>query len=507
MEIGIPLGSTPPITVSQNSNKVLPPIPNLRAIDRPNLEDPEPIEDWAQRETKISFSLRKFSLERDQPSFPSPRSIRASYNTSLRSSPSTGSSRKIRRLTGFDLNIGTDLPLFYGDDDDDDSPQTPDSLTYSASSGSMYSQPGDYDPALDLNTGYRAQIHPVARSSGILLQSTTYQSPKQVYINRKTPRTLRHTGRFRIARDLRTEQMTRPQNTMEINALRDIEFQEHQRLAFGYDLGYSQEVKHKLAHPGLPELEDTEIGIESLIPKPLAIRSKAKPKQAPSPSKYSIFQSAAEAWSYGINELTSPGNKIHFSTSDLSRSSSRNAGGSTPVSPMGSMESDHIILPPLPDSPLPPPRRRFGNGNHSLKSPFPFGLQADEGEDRVPSRPGHSLGRRASGRHKNWKPHGVIPNKERRSDGPDTPVVNKGVFTFTGLPLRKRGGEMVEKAKKTVHIKSAEERRREELKSKIMFVGVTDQSPGMSKSVYENEQVLIKSRWTRFRMAVRGNRG
>lgn len=498
MEIGIPPGSAPPIIALQNRNKALPPVPSLKARDHTSLEDLEPTEAWAQLETKSPFPKRRFSFERvkDLPTPPSPRSIRASNNTSLRSSLSTRSSRKIRQLTGLDLNICTDLPL-CDDNDDNDSPRTPDSPTYSTSSGSMYSQPGDYSPVLDLNTRYRAQIYPVPRSPGIFLQSTAYQSQKQVHINRQTPRTLRHTDGSKITKDLRTEQMNRPQNTAEINALHNTQFQELQRLAFGCNLGYSQEVKHKLAHPSVPELEDTGIGIEPLVPKPLAIRSKIQTKQAPSPSKYSIFQSAAEAWSYGINEFTSPSNSSHFPTSDPSRSSGSNTGGSIPVSPMGSMESDHIILPPLPDSPLPPPRKQLRNGKHPLKNPFPFGLKADEEVDRVPSPIGHTLGRLPSGRLKRWKPNGVIPNKARSSDVPDIPIVNRSVFTFTGLPLRQKGG-VVEKAKKAIHIRSAEEKRREELKSKIVFVGVTDQSPGMLKSVSESEQVLTASRWTRF---------
>jgi ribosomal protein L7Ae-like RNA K-turn-binding protein len=42
-----------------------------------------------------------------------------------------------------------------------------------------------------------------------------------------------------------------------------------------------------------------------------------------------------------------------------------------------------------------------------------------------------------------------------------------------------KGNELVAKAKKSVNIKSGQERRRDDLRKKIVVIGITDQSPGI----------------------------
>jgi hypothetical protein len=214
-------------------------------------------------------------------------------------------------------------------------------------------------------TGYLARCCPAPRRSHIILQSSPHQAPKLLYINKHTRRPLRHTDR----RKAPYMGLDKPHNKTDVNVLRDIVFQEQQRHDMGPVSSHGSLFGDALEHPGIFELEDTEIGIASLIPKPLAIRTKNKPNPIHSPSEYSSLLNAVESWSYSTKELASPSIKTEFSMSDRSGPSSR---GSTPVSPMGSMESDHIELPPLPTTHSPPTqyRKPFESSKTHLKDPI-----------------------------------------------------------------------------------------------------------------------------------------
>jgi hypothetical protein len=102
-------------------------------------------------------------------------------------------------------------------------------------------------------------------------------------------------------------------------------------------------------------------------------------------------------------------------------------------------------------------------------------MNAYEKADRVPSPTQHKYPRQLSGKIGNWSPV-VAHNKERK-------VAGKGGFAGLGLGggMSESFKEVVQKAKKGVHIKSAEEKRRENLRSQILVLGITDQTPGMSR--------------------------
>jgi len=85
-----------------------------------------------------------------------------------------------------------------------------------------------------------------------------------------------------------------------------------------------------------------------------------------------------------------------------------------------------------------------------------------------------------------------MSNGAKRPNGPDTPHPNKstfkGFFPSVETTMQKGGvhiQEAVTKAKKTVRFKTSEQRKRESLKKSIVYVGISDQSPGMA-SMYEH---------------------
>jgi hypothetical protein len=79
----------------------------------------------------------------------------------------------------------------------------------------------------------------------------------------------------------------------------------------------------------------------------------------------------------------------------------------------------------------------------------------------------------------------IISNAARAPEGPDTPVVRRSDhfpnidISETAHHKNEHFQEVYERAKKSLRIKSSDEKRREELKKKIVVVGITDQSPGM----------------------------
>jgi len=149
------------------------------------------------------------------------------------------------------------------------------------------------------------------------------------------------------------------------------------------------------------------------------------------------------------------------------------------------------------DRDVPPPlkltRKLFGSGKHPLKSPFPFRHAPDIPEtvtetDSVE----RTFSKRLSGaiKHFHLGPTssrvGVISNGARRSDGPDTPHPKykpsfKGFFPSVETTIQKGGmhlQEAVTKAKKSVRFSTSGERNRQSLKKSIVYVGISDQSPG-----------------------------
>jgi hypothetical protein len=60
--------------------------------------------------------------------------------------------------------------------------------------------------------------------------------------------------------------------------------------------------------------------------------------------------------------------------------------------------------------------------------------------------------------------------------------------------VMEKGNELVAKTKKSVKIKSGQERRRDDLRKKIVVIGITDQSPGIyysSSGVADKWKLII----------------
>lgn len=143
--------------------------------------------------------------------------------------------------------------------------------------------------------------------------------------------------------------------------------------------------------------------------------------------------------------------------------------------------------------PTPPPksprrkkeRNNFGTGEHPLKSPFPFSGKEEDvvvspsSESRFRSKISEAFKKSLSTRRGSQTNNKqlVISNKARKGSGPDTPVVAKSSFVETIHKGNEQLQEIIEKTKKSV-LRTAEERRRDELKKKIHVVGIGDQSPG-----------------------------
>ncbi|KUJ22767.1 uncharacterized protein LY89DRAFT_310345 [Mollisia scopiformis] len=210
------------------------------------------------------------------------------------------------------------------------------------------------------------------------------------------------------------------------------------------------------------------------MPKALAIGSRKKRLSLLS-SKPSILKNARDSFEWGINELTAPRLKKSEKPQRKARFSMY-SGNTTPEE-----------MPPTP--PPKSPRRKkksFATGEHPLKSPYPFA--GKEEDDTIMSPSENRFGSKISGAIKSLSTGGrrgsltnnnnkiVITNKARKNSGPDTPVVGKSSFVET----INRGNEqlqgIIEKTRKSV-LRTAEEKRRDELKKKIVVVGIGDQSP------------------------------
>ncbi|KAE8447463.1 hypothetical protein EG329_010736 [Mollisiaceae sp. DMI_Dod_QoI] len=218
--------------------------------------------------------------------------------------------------------------------------------------------------------------------------------------------------------------------------------------------------------------EELQKEMRPLVPKPLAIRSKKPKRISILSSAPSMLRNARDSLEWGINELTSPKPKKH---------------NNTPVKARFSMHSGNTTPEEMPPTPPPKSSRRkkkkFGAGEHPLRSPYPF--PGKEEDDVLPSPSESSFGSKFSGavrglstsRRGSQTKKTVITNRARKADGPDTPLPLKSGFVETIHRGNEQLQEIIEKTKKNV-LRTAEERRRDELKKKIVVVGIGDQSPG-----------------------------
>ncbi|CAL3962196.1 unnamed protein product [Diplocarpon coronariae] len=429
--------------------------------------------------------------------------------------PMTTSSQKILQLTGFDPRFESALPKEH--QQIPTPPQSPLRRVSSSSSGSVYSQDEvGFQPE---ETGTPKIPSPdfvqSSNDEGERLPSSIYNMSKHSSRSSNTRDVAKNkmvasqAGVTQPALAHEQEELQRPTvqagestHSTEILALPEILAQENLRCSSG-QRGVAAGV-HTSSHT----LVDTGPTIHvPKNPNPLALplksslrtegRERAKPQniKVASPKKASFFRSARDSLEWGIYDLSTKGDPSDSKPS------------ATPVSPMFTMESDHVALsPPLGSLPSPKTARRiFGSGRHPLKSPFPFSrspsgasgfssnmapAEEEHGEaaDTVPSpSTSRSFTRQLSNTIKHLSPTSpthkskayppsseklVITNSERRPEGPATPATPKNGFMES----------VVGKVKKSVVGVSREEKRRESLRRRIVVVGITDQSPGMQRS-------------------------
>ncbi|KAG4420138.1 hypothetical protein IFR04_006701 [Cadophora malorum] len=442
--------------------------------------------------------------------------------TPTRTPPMTKSSQKILQLTGFDPRFERALPIEHQQLSPTQRarpilPQSPIRPISSHSSGSFYSQ---------AEAGFRYEqagspknsSTSIARSShseGEYLTSSIYniseQGSKPSNISRPNMKAkldernirpglpLPQTETELLPQDRRPSQddslplssfptSVHSRDSNEITTLPEMLAQEQRR----YDTGSEQD------HPSVPKAANPVNS--ALAPSPQSTISKssnprakqwAKPKHTTvaKDRKPSLLRAARDSLEWG------------FSSPKSSKYPSKSKHTATPVSPMFTMESDHLTLPPLPEPPKSGSRRkRFGTGvKHPLKSPFPFhapgGAVEDDDDERTDSMPSPSTTRTIkrtvsstirhlsptspSSESRSSPPGGrkyVITNGARRADGPATPMPLKHGF-MEGVM---RGKGVLEKVGKSVVGPSKEEKRRESLKKRMVVVGITDQSPGRS---------------------------
>lgn len=135
-------------------------------------------------------------------------------------------------------------------------------------------------------------------------------------------------------------------------------------------------------------------------------------------------------------------------------------------------------------------RKGFGTGRHPMKSPFPFTTPKDlggESEQRFKKRFSGAMKRLSGGRNYPEKQ----ANRQRDAGEPNTLLPSNSGFKRPFFPpapdilqnAPEHFQDAVEKARKSLKIKTADEKRREDLKKQIVVVGITDQSPGICPSL------------------------
>ncbi|KAH7364229.1 hypothetical protein BKA65DRAFT_590587 [Rhexocercosporidium sp. MPI-PUGE-AT-0058] len=471
---------------------------------------------------------------------PSPRSLAFRQQAPSPTPPMTKSSQKILQLTGFDPRFERVLPLEHQQLSPSlptrpQLPHSPIRSISSNSSGSFYSQaevsfrsehagsPKDSSVSLAQSSNSEGEyltssIYNTSEHSSTISQ-TSKQKMKTRSNNEKlapppapkpeiAPQVQPQPGEepLPLPRFPTSSQKSRDSN--EIITLPEILAQEQ----LPYEKGFEKDTRSTYKHtmPLTPSLVPSALTmkpkhpnlITNAVPK---AKEGAKPKHITVVGKKtpSLFRSAIDSLEWGIYDPSTP--------SPNSNSPSRSRYPTTPVSPMFSMESDHLTLSPPLGSSFPSSletpktrRRRFGSGSkHPLKSPFPFTKTARESataeeDEELDSMPSPSTSRTfkrrvtstlkhlsptspsSSGDSKSSPPSSrkfVIANGARRVDGPATPVPPKHGFMEGVMRGKEVLGMVVGMGGGGGGGMTREEKRRESLKKRIVVVRITDQSP------------------------------
>jgi len=483
-------------------------------------------------QNSTSLFPEHYSLQpRTSPQMGPGKSMRSQLNEAYPAPTLTTSSRKIIQMTNYDPNVETSMQ------EEHHLPRTSVSLSSlesvnpkpisEQSSGCSYSQPEakeiyENEPAsyswASLSPGeISPQISPMAPISLLSPITPSYitqlslPQPPQVHkpvryiaphralaldsgsrASDKDFLTKLHLEEGKPESKLERPTLRPQQNLGETRNLREILYQEHtqqeERSSKKTNIQDRQEFTERLAING------------HLIPRPLELRPKHKPEhitvetKSHIETKPQIYQNVGDSFRLGVKGWTSSqeaGKLLYRCNHHPSRSSS-DGTSVPPISVVGKMLSDFLKLPNM----LPPPipakstkRKNFDTGKHPLRSPFPSSTH--KSPDSPASPAGKKFRKRFSGAMKHLPElaspitkKDYIPNSSRSSNGPDTPHPDHAGISapWTKKEAFHRGKEniheVITRAKNAIRYKSANEKRRENLKKNIVVVGITDQSPG-----------------------------
>jgi hypothetical protein len=364
----------------------------------------------------------------------------------------TKSAQKILQLTGFDPTFDREIVSH--------SSVSPES---SESSGSQYSQPESEIQDYGTVQSSHGEVTPMTFTCGepsvAYLQSSTYSISERsasasslsvaAVASASVPTSLRvhdrvgKSGPKRV--DLTGEDFVDGLTNKEFMANEMVRYERQKQRRSRFDNGFERDVGRRYG----AELPDASR--RDLVPQPLAIRSK--------PS------------------VDAENRKLvrHYTA---------------PASPIGRPYDGMPVGTRTPGPPMPRPRtkRSFGSGKHLLKSPFPLtssqkDSESGEGEQRFRKKFSGAMKRWSGGRRSPVK-QTVISPLERKAEEYDTSMPsNFGLKSLIPSEMIQKGNDhlqdAVDKARKGLKIKTADEKRREDIKKQIVVVGVMDQSPGI----------------------------
>lgn len=439
MELGIPPGrSRPPEEAlhraSQRDNEIM-----HLALDEMSPESTSPWEVTIRRELSPLEHSKPAFLEQSWPGFHQRRSSSVPLPL-LKSSNAARHSTKINKLTGSNLTSDSarSLPIFT---------KAKSISPVSSDTSSVYSQ---VDP-LEQSAWCRGSL--TRSSDGYQNPATALHPPgHRIHQRRRT------FSRQREERLLRQRLDSIPTDTSEDQELPIEELLALKRGRFQHDL--DQNRNHQ-----------TLDGNSDLVPIPLALQPKQKEAI---PRSHTGSEDIRQP--YGVH---GSGNKPYYYDSTDSSSS-----------PVGTMESDFIALPPIPPPPTLPRQRlkRFGSDTKTFPPPrqrrpitqgtgLRIQTKMESTEKKSSKRQRISEKMRRLSRRSSTKIT-IIPISSRRiANGPDTQMPE---FTRPNATRMSSGHihEVIAKAKQKMTIKSRDERKREKLKKSIVYVGMGDQSLG-----------------------------
>jgi hypothetical protein len=370
------------------------------------------------------------------------------------SPPMSKSSQKILQLTGYDPWFEMTTPKLHA----------PDSIyTDSSNSSSVYSQPEEGSVDLDdiirdyycIAPAGRGEIYPDPLTYGA---SEPSGSRSDAALKERKPSNFTNHGS-----SARQEHHTKPctKTNLDEHAIQELIAHERKR----YEEGFGRPAGHSVDNQVVHNID------RALMPPPLAIRTKAKNPKDLRIEKPSFFADVRDSMAWGIREVTTP------TRSSAPGDSHKNAS-----------------FPPA----APKRKRDLSSGKHPVKSSFPFprtrnNPESPDAEDGLAKRLSGAM-RRLSGAKSptTSRRNVVIHDSARAAEGPDTPMPGKSGF-MSGLTSADMSGvlhtgnehlqEVVAKAKQSLKITTAADRRRESLKRKIVVMGITDRSPGKPSSL------------------------